>query len=1116
MSEVSQSGDPSNVSRQENQPQNPELNALPEQESHDDVLLPIRELMAEIDYAIVGSSLISVNADDVAEVGGLLTQLKLTMKQVAADAKARGVGIPQDDELIQKIRAAREWYTSQLQPEREGAAQKASRAESSDTAPPAKEPSLDEWVNNPDLHPQIIKEFKALVEEIKASLQDPSFDPREDYKNGKSALELLEKARRNVERYIQIEMKKGGDNFEKMVAIEAIYLEEMAKNVVNDLEARTQEKKEVGFEAWKRQITSEPWFSDLNREASGDIKVLSDADLASKLAEISSLLAVFDTEYQNRHENLSAEENSWISKQREGFQAFLSVIDREIANREQAEKDKTMTPDKLRRKRGIGLAVDFFEGGYGRDTIPNYENLGWLDATPERLTLALWNYVEDTVMEIKTSGDNDFIDMDLFGWTMPIPESPTLGSVIESFSNLALAYADRGMSEDEIRNLDGKFRSLSGKLSVDIARIQQIYKLGRGVHANEGNPEGLIAFLRNQGEGNVISSQDLQKITRMGLDYQDKEGEVPHQELLLWAHQAWMFMHDPEKVDVAVLDDSTDEKPVFARNVLLKSSLTTFPTIIEGNVSEERQIDALIKRNLIRSIVGKAAAGTPPPWISDPEWGRKPGETLSQLSQRRLMLGRAILQEELFGQRGREKPDRNNPNCFYWRWEKKLKGEVGHGVDLDEEKAAKAGFRAEQQTNNLMEYYLMPAKAEGLKETSRSKQGYRRLGKYREIVGRTGPTADFYIARGLVSPQMYSRKLLNEGGGDGSHGPENTKDKWFKFFETMIDRYYYIPDGEMEGQTLREAIINCDSGADFANIEFSTAIGSSDATNLPWQKQLELGWNFTQWVLGKGFGVNWHNVVMAEPGSGGATVTFNPQIAELIKSKMSRNAYYMLTRDYGRQVASWQTEQDWANFRAIEDKYLEQLERGVVVPVKPATVSQEDWDQVIEYNKKPTSSHQLIDGKSLSDKTGPGMVRYAANVTDMVWIPNQERDMNSFEREVILGGRNDYATIIQKLIVGNLFMGDVFRNENQGAITSKDIDAFFKLFSYDYWKNMQGSGALQAIDRLLQGRKIEKKYTGLGYFSPKEVEAMLDEAAVGTGLATAIRGMIEDAQKFGG
>jgi len=241
MSEVSQSGDPSNVSRQENQPQNPELNALPEQESHDDVLLPIRELMAEIDYAIVGSSLISVNADDVAEVGGLLTQLKLTMKQVAADAKARGVGIPQDDELIQKIRAAREWYTSQLQPEREGAAQKANRAESSDTTPPAKEPSLDEWVNNPDYHPQILRDFEKLTDDLSEKLLDPTFDPRAEYWNGQSALEHYAKAKSNVEQFIQIEKNKGGETFPRMLALESVYIDRKASSLITDMSVRAKQ-----------------------------------------------------------------------------------------------------------------------------------------------------------------------------------------------------------------------------------------------------------------------------------------------------------------------------------------------------------------------------------------------------------------------------------------------------------------------------------------------------------------------------------------------------------------------------------------------------------------------------------------------------------------------------------------------------------------------------------------------------------------------------------------------------------------------------------------------------------------------------------------------------------
>lgn len=754
-------------------------------------------------------------------------------------------------------------------------------------------------------------------------------------------------------------------------------------------------------------------------------------------------------------------------------------------------------------------AVRFFDSGLVAESLVGYEGRDWEKAPPEKLAVAIMSYVRKK-MDDQAVKNQLFINISIFGATIPGPDNPTLATLIESYGHLGKVLYP---NDSEMQK---KFKAIEGKVSVDWARIERIYRWGKGVHELEGNYDAMVDFF-NTSE-NAMNGEELQRMFEIGDGYEDKEGFMPIGSKNFWGCQAWLLMYDPLPVpgNMGVYNNTDDGKPTFVGNLQEKNPLTVYPESIEGGAGDARGLDAMVKRLFLRKILGGLKQGDVPPWVKEVKVDRQPGETLSQLANRRHRAWNKWLIKAIYGT---PKPQKQKgifwgePGSFFEKARQDLGGDP-NAFDEGEQKEIQDGFFNEFEAQNLMEYWLMPPKAEAPKVT-----GDRFGNKIKEVNHRSGPTGKFYAARPM-RPQMYTNKLVSEGGGDGTHGPIVTKDVWYSFVQSYLDRYWYIPGGEREGITLREAMLALNSPEEFKTIPFTESVITTPPgvdAQMPWQDMLGLSKLWTKLNFGGGSGISWHNIVKQL--HTGETI-FAPEMADYIKGKLSRNAYYMLTRDWGRVVASWPDKASYERFRRVEDYFFSQFNVNRKVPPKPdqvgnVVVTNELWEQVLNYSKRPTSRHFIIDGRPFDDMGGQGVLRLTTNIYDAMRVPTKERDMNPFEKQVLKVENNDPILAIRKLIVGNWMIGDLFRDESSRSMDSKDLIAFFRLFSHRYHEQMEGGPVLRAIRRTFEGKKQDDVYNGLGYFTTGEVAAMLEEAGVGTGFGAWWRGIIAEAQKIG-
>lgn len=802
-------------------------------------------------------------------------------------------------------------------------------------------------------------------------------------------------------------------------------------------------------------------------------------------------------------------------KYEQHLESYLHRVLKQIEGLEEQAED-------FEKKLGLGAvfaATEFFSGGLGGHEIHEFEDGLWVQYPPEKLAMGLWHELLH-IMDVAANGDKLWIGMHPLDHEMGFGESITFAQVIESFGNLGLLFPNDPAKGE-------RFKEIAGNMLVHIARIHNTYYWGNSVHEREKGP-GVIEFytnLPNQKDTN-FTGQDLARIARIGETYMHEEGRPTWGDRFHATWQAYMFLHEPTPVNIAVLSSSPDEKPVFAKSVRIKNELTTFPNIASQDAENRSTYDNIIKRKILIKIANMVEVGEQLPWVRDPEWGvRRPGETLSDVANRNHEIGKKHIKLMLYGTENPTKKDgvlRGVPGSFYERMLSQLRA-VRSGKDIStlpanerltpaDEKLIKDldGFFVEQMTQHLMYFFLVPTKAEGLKLTGNNRTIDGRT--YKEIDGRSGPTAEFFIGRWLSHAQMYRNKLRGEGSSDGSFGPPISINEFYIFMQTLLDYATLIPEGEEVGTTLRDAVLLASTGDDFKRIPWESYVVAKDG-KLMWSEQLTLGALNAQRVYtpNNTIGISWHNVVRHEAGSDGSVVAFNPEVAEKIQ-KISRDAYYVCERDFGYRAYTWDSEGQYNAFRIYEREYLRQKAAGGPI-VKPADVTQDTWDLVIKLNKVPTPRHQIVDGVEVGNPDSGKVVRYLSLMYDILKIPENPRDMNDFEKEVLLTGTNDRVLAFKKLYVGKIIIGSMSVTDTS-AMDFDDVDAVAQMLCKEHWKSRRPP-LLQKVKSLLRGSPEVEEYQGVGYFTYEETKALLRVAGVPTGLLPRMQAVINKVQKFG-
>ena len=749
-------------------------------------------------------------------------------------------------------------------------------------------------------------------------------------------------------------------------------------------------------------------------------------------------------------------------------------------------------------------AIDFLSGGYIPGAPKEWkENNGWRKETPSKLASGIWAYVETVLLGDAARETEAFMKVDLLNTEVGMGHQQTLHLMLKSFMALSETFPSPKRKEIYL---------LGDKLIKDVTQVQHTLNRGHGVSELEKNPSGLIDFYSNV--GNQMTRIDFARTARLGEEYQNKEGLRTVSERLLWAQQAMAAMNEPTFRGTAWLSTSENAKNAeIARNVRERNPLTIFP--LATAIAD----DFFVKRDVVRLIAG---SDTPPKWVTE-SLDRYPGESLSEFATRKRLYMSECLQEMLYGRNaaGRLLTANNAaPDSLWGKYQASGGNQVEKRNYLDavQKKTVVTGHLAEQLAMNLAEYSLEPCKAEGQRMIPGTKtitiDGQEITLPILDALA--GPTAIFVMSRFFYN-QSYRRKLTKKGSAEGSPGPRETLDNFYSVSDTQNDRYWYIPDGETEGVTLKEAIILAEDREAFRDIPWSTAVTEAER-NSAWVEEVRLSLNhWDRMTRPDGIGVVWHNIVKAEPGSSGSLLTFDSSITISKIFPFVREVTYMMQRDKGVKLHTWPNEEEWQDFVTVEAHYLAEIDDGNANPAQPievegVRVTDKLWKLVIELSRHPTSQHILSDIWEPEDDTRTKVTRYASLMGEVVRTPKLKGMRNSFEQAVMNNESNSQWDVWKKLFIGNTIIGSIASGD-PSAMDYKDTRAIKQLLSREVWERESQNAIAKFARKWFAGTQKELVYQGIGIFSANEVTKLLELAGAPSGLIAVAKSSIADLQK---
>lgn len=750
--------------------------------------------------------------------------------------------------------------------------------------------------------------------------------------------------------------------------------------------------------------------------------------------------------------------------------------------------------------------ADFFEGGY----LPfpqEWKNGEWRTENPELLAKAIWKYVYEKIIMAATKEDLPFMQLTILEERFRAEgQAPKIKELLDSFAALDIQLQHIPKKDGSPRK-QAHFAELAEKLGIDFSELEQIYRLGYGVNRTEQNPTAMVEFLTTT--GNQMLGVDLERTYSLGKGYFDEpcpaeilSDRIPPADRILWAQQAYFAMNDPSIVEWGYIASAGKaERDVLMKNIGVKNNLSIFPSA----ATDASKIK--FGRDAVRILIGSSE---PPEWIKHPLI-RGVNESWHGFALRRKEHIAKIISDKLAAIISACNARAEGVPTDYEKY-----------LTLEDQNARRVGYFPEQVSMNLGEYALEPCRAEATKVKSGSTTKRFTIGEHTidaaQIEPNAGPASIFFASRWFYSGP-YRRKLTSESKAEGSPGPRVTISDFHELLQTMYDYYQFTPPGENVGATLKELILTSNKATEMAMMPYEMILSSTsrpgEGNDTPWSQMVKLAPNHYNRIVNpdSAIAINWQGIRQAIPGLEGQ-FSFNPGAIRDKLMAILREITYMMQRDMGLKLKTWDTDVEHQQFLDWEKVYLQQVAANQS-PSKPALCPVEIWNSVIEVNclRKPSHLYEVFD---IQNPEGPGVVRYYSKMRSVVNMPVDESMMSKFEKAVLKpanGRMNDHWSAAKKLFFGKLIIGSMV-SSGVDRISFKDSGVILEVLAYDSWIRANFNWASRLM-RALRGVKAPT-YEGLGLFTEAEAKALMEDAGVSRGFYASWQDYVEALQAWEG
>ncbi|HYD34883.1 MAG TPA: hypothetical protein VD999_02350 [Vitreimonas sp.] len=826
------------------------------------------------------------------------------------------------------------------------------------------------------------------------------------------------------------------------------------------------------------------------------------------------------------------------------------------------------------------LIIDFFEQQSGKHHHPELINEGWRDAAPEVLADALWQYIRVFLFDIVASrAQNNFFPVKIHHFEVPLHDHDHshMSQVIGSLGALGSYFKLHGEAEKGQKLIEAE-----GRMFLDCSQIEFVMNFGHDLFSKSKDMEGIKKLLGS----NAYDKDDLERMFIIGRDF---ETGVYTGTRIGRAWQAVYAMNEPVIHEIAlrsgelknVGDPTTHLR--FVRNVKEKNALAFFPWEDVNKNPEKTQL-AYVKSVLIQIIAGSEEE---PPWM------------ISKNYEERMKFSQNYLQWRLFGDYDSSKPlneqgkdirgimdgsvprggDQKKPHeRSLWARFLAAGGKVGtkttdRNISLgdgapsefltaEEDTLRDKGFLAQKVATNFYYISMDHARASGggMVKGEKADEYVRAISAARGINGRNYEARkdskgylevkvgnNWYkvhdTSMGTLGENMgdrpanagtYRSKLKSGTGADGAIGPFISIDYFYETLPSATATYASMTaEKSYFGKTLAQELFLANDGQ-FDKIPFQNYIAGEDRA-VRYKDTGSLGVEMYEKIVG-GLGINWASIATAMKGAATSPI-FNFRELEKVQ-KLSRNVYYLLTRDYGGELHKWPTKEQYWRYRIIEqywqnnDRDFAKIPVGAKVTSAPGglparynglvvEVTDEDRKTILKANRRYDKTYELFDARPTKDESemspdevndfddsDGGYSRYISNVHNAYRIAKflpDEAPKNEFERTVIRNETDGYM-MRKKLILGLLLINDISVSSLTG-ISWDDIVVIVEFLSNEYWQARNANEFNTFIGDLF-GRP-KRIYNGLGLFSREEAFALLRSAGVDTSVLSRITAMSE-------
>ncbi|MDQ3008672.1 MAG: hypothetical protein M3Q81_03675, partial [bacterium] len=835
-------------------------------------------------------------------------------------------------------------------------------------------------------------------------------------------------------------------------------------------------------------------FDDLNNAASSEVVNRSFIDFRNRFNELNiranALARRQDVtpdelnELRELHQEIAHEfeDNEFITfnpDERNELRTILSsvrdkqdTVQKRIDDRERgAVFVPDIAPDMI-------VAAKYFEGYLTLHGHPEWRDGGWVNASARELGLAIWKEAHH-IIEDSPKGTSPYIkDLHLFSHNLVAirnPDKPSVDDLLNHFAALANLFKDNTTPIYDEQKAS-EIIALSVRLKIDFATLQTLTKAGYEVHSLVNGGPDLGKYLKK----NAANADDLAAVFGdMGRGYEE-DGASPERlaQKNVKAFNVAVAMNEPIFHEIGILSstlpsENPNVEPVFWRGVKERNAqLTYFP---EEFPNAEFNKSKIARRRLVQMLSGQDG---PLPW-EQPQF-RTYKERLAAARNYLLwkMYGSPnVTQDQVItimetGEMGvHYSENKAHPDSLYGRFKRALENGAKEGstktfdehqprndrpadawLTHEEHEAIEKGFVSELIAYNMFVWGLEQAKASGTKMVRDNTlalhyEDFPNGNSYPIIDFSSGPLGDALIDR-YVNAAPYRGKSSFETGQEGSVGPKRTIDFVYSTLDPMYDSMAVIPKNRAEGfygTTLKQRLFMSDNG-DLPSNVFSDyiVIGTEDVSN--WGKSAELGIELYTTLI-EGLGIDWSKIVARQLGSE-VTVTFDTNALKKI-GDLSRKVYYILTRDFGKPMNTWNTDEEYIAYRAVEDIFYQtwdatQIPNQVQVDygggrTETLTVTPKMRADVEKNNLFLSPDHIRYDGRKTKDEQGnvssTGMTRYQTTVHNAYRLPMglpPEAELTDFEKTVCRKRKQDEGKpapdsylALKKLIIGTILMGDM-------------------------------------------------------------------------------------------